>query len=102
MLLIDRTVGPYQHIRNTDSVLPCIPQKFPAQDACLSFCIGDDIDVMRIYQHTTGTGGRAVSLDPWGGSIQFSQETGQLTMAMGQNRNQIALEHKGSNKRRCR
>ena len=102
MLLFDRTVGPHQYIRDTDSVLPCIPQKFTAQDAGLSFGIGNDIDVMRIHQHTTVTGGPAVSLDPWGGSIQFSQQTGQLGMAMGLNRNQIALEHKGSNKRRRR
>ena len=102
MLLFDRTVGPHQHIRDTDSVLPCIPQKFTAQDAGLSFGIGDDIDVMRIHQHTTVTGSLAVSLDPWGGSIQVSQETGQLALAMGLNRNQIALKHKGSNKRRRR
>ena len=102
MLLIDRTVGPHQHIHNTDSVLPCIPQKFPAQDAGLSFGIGDDIDVMRIHQHTTVAGGFAVRLDPWGGSIQFSQQTRQLALGIGLNRNQIALEHKGSNKRRRR
>ena len=102
MLLIDRTVGPHQHIRSTDSVLPCIPQKLPAQNTGLALGIGDDIDVMRIHQHTTVTGGPAVSLDPWGGNIQFSQQTGQLAMAMGLNRNQIALEHKGSNERRRR
>jgi len=102
MLLIDRTVGPHQHIHNTDSVLPCIPQKFPAQDAGLSFGIGDDIDVTRINQHTTVAGGPAISLDPWGGSIQFSQQTGQLALGIGLNRNQIALEHKGSDKRRRR
>ena len=102
MLLIDRTVGPHQHIHNTDSVLPCIPQKFPAQDAGLSFGIGDDSDVVRIHEHTTVTGGFAVRLDPWGRCIQISQETRQLALAMGLNRNQIALKHKGSNKRRRR
>ena len=91
MLLIDRTVGPHQHIRDTDSVFPCIPQKFTSQDACLTFAIGDDIDVVRIHQHTTVIGGSAVSLDPWGRCIQFSQQTGQLALAMGLNRNQIAL-----------
>ena len=102
MLLIDRTVGPHQHIRDTDSVLPCIPQKFTAQHAGLSFGIGDDIDVVRIHQHTTVTVGFAVILDPWGGSIQVSQETRQLALAMGLHWNQIALKHKGSNKRRRR
>ena len=102
MLLFDRTVGPHQHTRDTDSVLPSIPQKVPAQDTGLSFGIGNDIDVVRIHQHTTVTGGLAVSLDPWGRCIQPSQQTVQLTLAMGLNRNQIALEHKGSNKRRRR
>ena len=72
MLLFDRTVRPHQHIRDTDSVLPGIPQKFTAQDAGLSFGIGDDSDVVRIYEHTTVTGGFAVRLDPWGRCIQIS------------------------------
>ena len=102
MLLINRAVGPQEHVSDPDAVFPCIPQKFAPQNAGLSFCIGNNIDVMRIHQHTTVTGGPAVNLDPWGGSIQFSQQTRQLAMAMGLHRNQIALEHKGSNKRRRR
>ena len=102
MLLINRTVGTHQHISDADSVFPRIPQKFTAQNACLSFGIGDDSDVVRIHEHTTVTGGFAVRLDPWGRCIQISQETRQLALAMGLHWNQIALKHKGSNKRRRR
>ena len=51
---------------------------------------------------TAVTAGSAVSLNPWGGWIQVSQQRRELALTMGLNRNQIALEHKGSNKRRRR
>ena len=65
MLLIKRTVGTDQHISDADSVFPRIPQKFTSQNACLSFDIGDHIDVVGVHQHTTVTGGSGVNLHPW-------------------------------------
>lgn len=46
-LLINRTVGTHQHISDPESVFPRVPQKFTPQNACLTFGIGDDIDVVR-------------------------------------------------------
>ena len=56
MLLINRTVGTHQHIGDSDSVFPRIAQKFTPQNACLTFGIGNDIDVVGVHQHTTTSG----------------------------------------------
>ena len=102
MLLIKRAVGTHEHISDPDAVLPCIPQKFTPQNAGLALGIGDDMDVVGVHQHTTVTGCTLVGLHPWLGGIQISQTTGQLPLVAGVHRNQVALKHEGSNKRRRR
>ena len=102
MLLINRTVGTHQDIGDSDSVFPRIPQKFTPQNTGLSFGISDDMDVVGVHQHTTVTGCTLVGLHPWLGGIQISQTTGQLPLVAGVHRNQVALKHEGSNKRRRR
>ena len=102
MLLINRTVGTDQYIGDSDSVFPCIAQKFTPQNTGLSFGISDDIDVVRVYQNTTITGCSAVSQHHGLRFIQIAQQTGQLPSLPRLNGNQVALKHEGPNKRRRR
>ena len=100
MLLINRAVGPHHHISDTDSVLPRVTQKFTPQNTGLSFAVSNDIDVVRVDQHTTITGYSAASQHHGLRFIQIAQQTGQLPSLPRLNGNQVALKHEGSNKRR--
>ena len=102
MLLINRAVGTHKHISDPDAVFPCIPQKFTPQNTGLAICISNDIDVVGVHQHTAIPRCSGVGVHPWLRWVEISQQTRQVPLVMGVNRNQVALEHEGSNKRRRR